>query len=173
MFSSSGTDCDDTFCDFTRPGTSAGKCCRENQYGHCKTIHGQPANTADWTDTHSCDNSAFIRLFSSEETMSTKCTAEISKINVGGDEVLDVSQQIVKKESDGKVIQAVSSIVDSIDLESDFGALKSVALYPVKRPLEWDFTFIDRFYNIAPCFPPHSTVMLKGSIRKRLDELKL
>ena len=57
--------------------------------------------------------------------------------------------------------------------KSDFGALKSVALYPVKRPLEWDFTFIDRFYNIAPCFPPHSTVMLKGSIRKRLDELKL
>ena len=59
-------------------------------------------------------------------------------------------------------------VVDSINLESDFGALKSVALYPVKRPLDLDFTFSAK----APCFPPHSTVMLKGNMRKRLDELK-
>ena len=41
----------------------------------------------------------------------------------------------------GKVIQAVP-VVDSINLESDFGALKSVALYPVKRPLELDLHFL-------------------------------
>ena len=50
MFSDSGTECDDAFCDFTRPGKRAGKCCSNNQYRHCKTIHGQPANTAIWTD---------------------------------------------------------------------------------------------------------------------------
>ena len=94
--------------------------------------------------------------------MSTKCTAEISKINVGGDEVLVMPGEVLLR--DGKVIQAVSSIADSINLESDFGALKSVALYPVKRPLEMDFISIDTFINAAPCFPPHSTVMLKGSI---------
>merc|ERR1711991_903503 len=92
MFSSSDTECDDEFCDFTRPDRLSGKCCSNNQYGHCKTIHGQSANTAVWTDTIGCDNSDFIRLFSSEQTMSTKCTAKISKIKVGGDELLDLPQ---------------------------------------------------------------------------------
>ena len=107
MFSSSGTECDDAFCDFTRPDRLSGKCCSNNQYGHCKTIHGQSANTAVWTDTIGCDNSDFIRLFSSELNYEYKMYSEkeISKINVGGDEVLDVSQQIVKEKVMAKLFK--------------------------------------------------------------------